>query len=215
MNCVQEAVNTAYNLFGKQSTKVSEDSLQLMVNKIDQLSSEELGCKKEHIKHFPHIFTKLIENDQFQFSIFYIKKGYQLPLHDHPDMHGIIKVLFGQIRIHSYTATNIDSEVIRAPNEKYTVLCERADDCVLCSDDKPLSLTPYMNNIHEVIADTDTAFFDCLLPPYKEKCNFYRYKGVKDEEKNLYELLNLGSEPEISYYTVARTYSGKNFSQQS
>ena len=92
MNPVQEAVNTAYNLFGEPTSQISEDSFQLMANKIDQLSSEELGCKKEHIKHFPHIFTKVIENDQFQFSIFYIKKGYQLPLHDHPDMYGIVKV---------------------------------------------------------------------------------------------------------------------------
>ena len=92
MNPVQEAVSTAYKLFGQQCPKVSSDSFQLMVNKIDQLSSEELDCKKEYIKHFPYIFTKVIENDQFQFSIFYIKKGYQLPLHDHPEMHGIMKV---------------------------------------------------------------------------------------------------------------------------
>lgn len=92
MNAVQEAVNSAYNLFGKEESNISEESLTLMVNKIDQLSSEDLGCKKEHIKHFLHRYTKVIENDNFQFSIFYIKQGQQLPLHDHPDMHGIMKV---------------------------------------------------------------------------------------------------------------------------
>ena len=125
------------------------------------------------------------------------------------------QVLFGQIRIRSYTATTIDADKKRSSNEKYTVVCERSDDCVVHSDNKPICLTPYMNNIHEVIADTDAAFFDCLVPPYKEKCNFYRYKGVRDREKNLYELICVGSEPEISYYTVARAYSGKKFVHQS
>jgi len=122
-------------------------------------------------------------------------------------------VLFGQIRIHSYTTINIDSEE-KSSNEKYPIICEKSEDFVIQSDDPPICLTPYLKNIHEVIADTDAAFFDCLVPPYKEKCNFYRYKGVKDKDKNLHELLCVGSEPEISYNTVARTYSGKRFTYQ-
>ena len=125
------------------------------------------------------------------------------------------QVLFGQIRIHSYTAKSIDSDKKNSSSERYTVLCERSEDFVLHSNDKPICLTPYINNIHEIIAETDVAFFDCLIPPYKEKCNFYICKGVRDKQKNLYELLCVGSEPEISYYTVARTYSGRNFTHQS
>lgn len=94
------------------------------------------------------------------------------------------------------------------------MFCKRSEDRIVDSDDSPICLTPDINNIHEVVAETDAAFFDCLVPPYKEKCNFYRFKGLRDREKKLYELLCVGSEPEISYYTVARTYSGMRFTHQ-
>ena len=85
---IQEAIDTAFTTF----KDLESGKLRTLVNKIDRLSSDELGCKKEHLKYFSHIFTKIIENDDFQFSIFYVKKGFCLPLHDHPNMRGIMKV---------------------------------------------------------------------------------------------------------------------------
>ena len=90
MTQIQDVVSSAFQLLNDH--EISEDSTYLLAKKIDQLTKEELDCKIEHIGPYPFIYTEIVEDRQLQISIFYIKKGYHLPLHDHPGMYGIIKV---------------------------------------------------------------------------------------------------------------------------
>ena len=121
-------------------------------------------------------------------------------------MHTFFQVLFGEIIVKSYT---LEEQSCTRSDGKRSY--KKTMDSTYDSSDQPISLTPNSNNIHEVVAKTDVAFFDCLIPPYKDNCNFYRMTKGHDSENEIVELICVGSEPESSYYTVARTYSGAPF----
>ncbi|KAK3742991.1 hypothetical protein QZH41_017408 [Actinostola sp. cb2023] len=42
----------------------------------------------------------------FSMGIFIIKNGCEIPLHDHPDMYGLCKVLYGKLKIRCYSLVN-------------------------------------------------------------------------------------------------------------
>ncbi|XP_022189600.1 2-aminoethanethiol dioxygenase-like [Nilaparvata lugens] len=51
----------------------------------------------------PVTYIEVFENPDITIGIFILKSGARLPLHDHPLMYGILKVIHGKVRIHSYS----------------------------------------------------------------------------------------------------------------
>uniref|UniRef100_A0A8C0ALN3 2-aminoethanethiol dioxygenase n=1 Tax=Bos mutus grunniens TaxID=30521 RepID=A0A8C0ALN3_BOSMU len=47
----------------------------------------------------PVTYMHICETDGFSLGVFLLKSGTSIPLHDHPGMHGILKVLYGTVRI--------------------------------------------------------------------------------------------------------------------
>jgi len=125
----------------------------------------------------PICHINIMDSPRFTMSIFIIRKGMKLPLHDHPGMTGIIKVLYGTIKITSYRARGRDnaltldehSNLMEIPVTRHPdVIVDPSSDCQV--------LTPYVGNFHTLqsVGD-DAAMFDILAPPYDEQreCNFY------------------------------------------
>ena len=48
-------------------------------------------------------YIPVAENKHISMGIFVIREGQNIPLHDHPHMHGIIKCLEGKLKITSFT----------------------------------------------------------------------------------------------------------------
>ena len=46
---------------------------------------------------------KVVENPVISMGVFIVGEGESIPLHDHPNMHGIIKCLQGRLRIRSFS----------------------------------------------------------------------------------------------------------------
>jgi cysteamine dioxygenase len=95
-------------------------------------------------------------------SIFIINENYQMPLHNHPQMNGILKVLSGKLEAQSYTKIETDTKdeiIVRAEEPK--ILDSRSDSVVL---------HPHECNYHELTAldGQPAAFFDILSPPYSD-----------------------------------------------
>ena len=121
------------------------------------------------------------------------------------------QVLFGKIRLRSYTPCGDYST-----ENKELITCERTADIQYDKNSAPITLTPYQNNIHEVYAMSDAAFFDFLCPPYRPKtpnrsCHFYKLVCTLDEQRQLFEMMCVGTDPEIPYCTDERNYSGDSF----
>lgn len=109
-------------------------------------------------------------------SIFVINSGYTMPLHDHPQMIGLLKVISGRLRIQSYT---------KIPNNDSKDLLVKTDESKVLDEQSPCSgLDEKQHNFHEITAlDSPAAFFDVLSPPYSDfsdtepdsrHCHFYR-----------------------------------------
>lgn len=103
-----------------------------------------------------------------------------MPLHDHPQITGLLKVLHGRVKIRSYTKidANVDPLDIQI-GQRFEVI--KADTKILSPDMQAACLTPNDNNFHEITAvEGNAAFFDVLSPPYDDevggarKCSFYR-----------------------------------------
>lgn len=99
-----------------------------------------------------------------------------MPLHDHPKMIGMLKVISGRLKIQSYTRiySETSDELIVTPEEPK--ICDK--------DTESSILDEHICNYHEITAiGGPAAFFDILSPPYSDyadesetarHCHFYR-----------------------------------------
>lgn len=51
----------------------------------------------------PVTYIPVAENKHISMGIFVIREGQNIPLHDHPHMHGLIKCIQGRLKITSYS----------------------------------------------------------------------------------------------------------------
>ncbi|XP_068183146.1 2-aminoethanethiol (cysteamine) dioxygenase b [Antennarius striatus] len=153
----------------------------------------------------PVTYMHICETDHFSMGVFLLKSGASIPLHDHPGMHGLLKVLYGKVRIscfdrlerpagspHQASAAALRRSVVRSTGE-YT---EDSGACVLYPD---------RDNLHQIDAvDGPTAFLDILAPPYDpddgRDCHYYKIQAeVQDaelEEKELW-LMEISQPPDF------------------
>ena len=153
-----------------------------------------MSCKKFQIK------IKYIEFNNLFILVFILRDSYTMPIHDHPRMNGILKIVSGSVRIQSYTRINPGNSEILVKSEPLQEIS--ATDAVTSI------LSPEECNYHEITAiDGPAAFFDILSPPYSEydyqnrdehrrQCHFYS-KSVKDSEN---QILKLDIIPVPSHY---------------
>lgn len=165
----------------------------------------------------PVTYVEILESQNYTLAMFILKNGARLPLHDHPGMHGIIKVVHGNIRICSYSNVSKSlGETESAEPKELSRIIKNAGlhnykliPTVPHHTNKELNvhseaelLTPAQGNYHEIIAkDGPAAFVDLLTPPYNENdnrdCHYYQVAGhsltkIESEKLNLTWLLETG-----------------------
>jgi hypothetical protein len=89
-----------------------------------------------------------------------------IPLHDHPGMTGVIRVLEGSIDIESFDKCEENSYLARSRGTRKF------------NSPSTVCLGPQDANIHQIKAgETGAVFLDCLMPDYDDdngrSCNFY------------------------------------------
>lgn len=158
----------------------------------------------------PVTYMHICETDQFSMGVFLLKSGASIPLHDHPGMHGVLKVMYGKVRISCFDRLErpggggdalpraemgaLRRYVLRSTGE-YT------------EESGPCALSPDRDNLHQIDAvDGPTAFMDILAPPYDpddgRDCHYYKVlpgDGVKDSEQTEKEvwLMEISQPPEF------------------
>ena len=118
----------------------------------------------------------IMETLYFEISIFIIPRGFQLPLHDHPDMAVFSKLLTGELALRSFSKKSRFDESQKLLEDS-TIPVNLELDCIRTVCDKPWLLSPTVGNYHEISAISDCVMLDILLPPYSEPdrpCNFYQ-----------------------------------------
>ncbi|KAJ6661585.1 hypothetical protein lerEdw1_013824 [Lerista edwardsae] len=145
----------------------------------------------------PVSYMHICETESFSMGVFVLRAGACIPLHDHPDMNGLLKVLYGTLRIACFdtplaTATTADGGGEReesasgsAPSTAPRSRAPRRHRALLRSHQlytpasPPCLLSPETDNLHQIDAvDGPAAFLDILAPPYDPEhgrdCHYYR-----------------------------------------
>eukprot|EP00040_Diaphanoeca_grandis_P002066 m.20422 g.20422 ORF g.20422 m.20422 type:complete len:269 (+) comp12930_c1_seq1:65-871(+) len=126
-------------------------------------------------------YFEIARTTQFSVAVFLVKKGGTIPLHDHPRMNVVSRLLFGELRERSYDWEDTESptQTETSDGSVLTGLAHVSKNEVRTVDAKQCALIePCEGNLHEVVAESTCAFLDCFLPPYevgRRDCTYYRF----------------------------------------
>jgi len=73
-------------------------------NSLDKWS----GSTFIHRRQAPVTYIEVFEDKHVSIGVFVLRDGAKIPLHDHPYMYGVLKVIYGKVRIQSYTPKQKD-----------------------------------------------------------------------------------------------------------
>ncbi|KAJ8365635.1 hypothetical protein SKAU_G00144660 [Synaphobranchus kaupii] len=165
-------------------------------NLLNEIRAADLKITPRKIKsssksqsHSPPVtYMHICETKAFSLGVFLLKTGASIPLHDHPGMNGMLKVLYGKVSIRCFdkldNPPDAESEIQfnppLIPDEK-----EALRRSILSSigeyteESGPCILTPLKDNLHQIDAvDGPAAFLDILAPPYDpddgRDCHYYK-----------------------------------------
>lgn len=188
---------------------------------IDSLQGTELGeCKP------PVIYISVYEDSYVTIGIFIVNAGEKLPLHDHPHMYGILKVIAGNVKIQSYTlipktTDSVNSSVggrrlFSQTTSRSQALCAiKLPEVIVSDSNGACFLTPTERNLHEIYSVGGTAaFLDILSPPYdtsdfgERSCHYFKEQndGTSGRVTNETRLIRIPSPPE--YWNDVAVYEG-------
>ncbi|XP_053721587.1 2-aminoethanethiol (cysteamine) dioxygenase a [Synchiropus splendidus] len=144
----------------------------------------------------PVTYMHICETEVFSMGVFLLKSGASIPLHDHPGMNGMLKVLYGKVNVSCFdklegnlsgTAPHFEPplSVEESPSLWRSVLRSVTQ---YSESSGPCLLTPARDNLHQIDAvDGPAAFLDILAPPYNpddgRDCHYYRVLRTVVDEK--------------------------------
>ncbi|CAI8585594.1 unnamed protein product [Vicia faba] len=109
-------------------------------------------------------YIHIHECDDVSIGVFCVPAGKEFPLHDHPGMTVLSKLLYGSVYVKAYDWINFDG------TKGQTIgLAGRVIDEVMKAPHEPSILFPRSGgNIHSFRALTSCAILDVLSPPYSQ-----------------------------------------------
>lgn len=134
----------------------------------------------------PVTYMHICETDAFSMGVFLLKPGASIPLHDHPGMNGMLKVLYGKVNIRCYDKLEIavgadakDESQFEPPQGDAVSRAVLRTSGQFTVQSAPCVLSPAKDNLHEIDAvDGPAAFLDILAPPYDPNdgrdCHYYK-----------------------------------------
>lgn len=179
------AVGEANKAFLENQSKLK--SLMTEVRAVDlKLVPRKVDSSPIPSPHSPPVtYMHICETNAFSMGVFLLKSGASIPLHDHPGMHGMLKVMYGKVRISCFD--RLDKPTATSSNTPFSPPFQKGAlrRSVLRStgeyteESEPCMLSPDRYNLHQIDAvDGPTAFLDILAPPYdpddERDCHYYQ-----------------------------------------
>ncbi|PVD30973.1 hypothetical protein C0Q70_10249 [Pomacea canaliculata] len=202
---IQRLSRLASRTFSRLNTGegLSNDMLLQLKSRFNEITADDVCFDARHIQErdrlthekAPVSYIHMWEDDCFSMGIFVVKRGGQLPLHDHPGMFGLLKVIYGTLKIVSFSevsGVDVPEEISQLfPRRQRPLLkpVKLQQDGLITSYDMCCQLTPSEGNFHEISSESDmAAFVDILAPPYNHSrdrdCNYYKLVPTDDKEPN-------------------------------
>jgi len=166
---------------------------------LDDLTADDLSVRQHDLSGASSIlYTEIVDADKYTICIFTLPAGARLPLHDHPNMVVLSKVLWGQMQVEAFDRARDDraesagerglfswlgKQSKAATLEPFPIVKKRGAEVWTCEDGVQLT-GPDDCNIHEFTALTPCCVIDVLAPPYDWKrgrrCTYYEVQHSED-----------------------------------
>lgn len=161
----------------------------------------------------PVTYIDIHEDNILSMGVFVLKPGMKLPLHNHPQMYGLLKVIAGSIKVTSYSLVSNRPLEDHPSTSSATITAEKDLDVVINSLSNCCVLDHHKGNLHEIESiDGPAAFLDILAPPYDtliennglRKCSYFEV--VKEISPKIF-ILQETNEPS-SFWNDIHPYTG-------
>jgi cysteamine dioxygenase len=202
--------NKCYNAnLGKPSAFKHKGLTQFIRSRYTSSSTQQEQLRMRNLLVYlngeaPVLCMSLYNEPVLTLNIFLIRKGSSIPLHNHPHMHGILKVLHGSGTITCFTPLNTDlaGGILSRP--------EFLQKKVSSAEEDLLVLNPTDCNVHEINAseDEDLIFFDVIAPSYEANCDYYELLPVSNNSQKSVYLKKTEAPP--SYFCDTLFFDGDN-----
>tara|TARA_Y100000589_G_scaffold67746_1_gene59419 strand:+ start:9737 stop:10306 length:570 start_codon:yes stop_codon:yes gene_type:complete len=114
-------------------------------------------------------YEDLLSSDSVHIKLLLIPKGSKIPIHDHPKMHVLLKVIWGKMHVQAWDW---------AREYPFSGFARQSIDATMDGSSQPSMIFPEKNNIHTMSAIEDCAFLDICSPFYDESqgrsCTYYK-----------------------------------------
>lgn len=174
-------------------------------------------------------FVEVFEDDILAIGAFLLKEYAVLPMHNHPTMYGVLKVIHGRVKIKSFDLLekNRDEKIPHfltadsQPSFEDVRKLKFRSESEYTTDSEPCLVTPSEGNIHRVEAVGGPAvFIDFISPPYNPQlgrdCDYFQELHVAHNQED--EDSKIAWCKEIpcprSYYCVRMDYFGPNITME-
>lgn len=186
-----------------------EPQLVLRVKELlDGVTAESFGVRPKDVSRRIG-YQEVYDGPDMTCCIFLLPKGAKLPLHDHPGMCVVGRLLFGRMRTISYDLVQPEGGN-PAPRLGAPRRVRLESDVVHGGEPMTFDLEPDRGNLHEIEALEDSAFFDILLPPYdwegNRECTYY--ERFADPQTG--DLVVVPTMP-TGFFTESKPYKGPVF----
>lgn len=163
---------------------LSSSAIQQSLMLLNSFNIDDIGINEDILLRLTHsVSMSVCTTAKFEIVIFFLPAGSHIPLHDHPNMAVLTKIIHGELAIHSFTPLNSISS-------SGSMQARRDGVARKSTVNEPWILTATEGNIHEFFALSACVLVDVLLPPYsdedKRPCLFYQ--ADKSETEGLWDL---------------------------
>ncbi|PAV76272.1 hypothetical protein WR25_09971 [Diploscapter pachys] len=163
---------TALIEFASLVSQVNANSLEFD----ESLNNQPLFSLRRHLA--PLLYADVYRDNRIDTGIFgFRREGAAIPLHNHPQMSGFLRVIRGSIKIASFSFVD-QSASIQHPSTPVRFEGEK----ILTPEDFAVFLDPVQDNFHSVTAlEDESFFFDALVPGYLDnECKYFQpHKSVQ------------------------------------
>ncbi|XP_064392897.1 2-aminoethanethiol dioxygenase-like [Halichondria panicea] len=173
---------------------------------------------KPYVTDSPAACMEVYECQDFIIGLFLIKPQKSIPLHNHPGMHGIMKILLGSMTVTSYTRAAAvrgrSDGGSKGQGDGGSFSASLVSKVTYTPQSEPCCLEPHSRNLHEIVAsDQSVVFLDILGPPYNPKlgrdCAYYFREEPSPRDHSEEESILLKPGPNPAWFTcIPLTYSG-------